>query len=529
MLSSLFCFQATQDENPDEIESPVYGDEGELGAAKLHLTGSRHDDLSIQSIYISVQGIDINSTESGWQEVVDFTIDGDLPQGRVIDLLTLQNGSTAGLGAFQIAPGTYEQIRIRLGEDNYVNVTGSNGETVKKTLKTPSGGQSGVKLTGPFEIAQQGYTTVTIAFDTQNSIVRTGTGANQNNSHNNDNHEYLLKPVAKILSVNTQAGASQNISASAGGSVALVNEIELNIPAGALNADTIIEIVPQKQAPYNPPFSGESLASETYELLPDKTQFAQNIFITVYYDPVQIALLGLDLNTLQVAYYDESRQDWTGLAGVIDQANHSVTAQVNHFTRFGVTGAVTGPRINPAEILYAGLDPVTNVAATQVPEMVSAKVSATAEAAIRSVTLHYAKEGALQTPLQMAFNAVTQRYEVVLPASLFYELTTTASLDVCIEALDSAGRTSYAPAACSAASYAGFHNYAYSPDADLDGMNDRWEWDFGLNPALQDGTNNPDGDALTNVEEYLNGSNPLVFDVLSQCVLGLAMIDHCNL
>ncbi|MBN1671356.1 MAG: hypothetical protein JXR37_10000 [Kiritimatiellae bacterium] len=47
------------------------------------------------------------------------------------------------------------------------------------------------------------------------------------------------------------------------------------------------------------------------------------------------------------------------------------------------------------------------------------------------------------------------------------------------------------------------------PDADRDGMDDRWERRHGLNPAdPADGPRDPDGDGYTNVEEYLNQTDP---------------------
>jgi pectate lyase len=46
-------------------------------------------------------------------------------------------------------------------------------------------------------------------------------------------------------------------------------------------------------------------------------------------------------------------------------------------------------------------------------------------------------------------------------------------------------------------------------DADLDGMPDAWEREHGLNPADGDGHRaDADGDGYTNLEEFLNGTNP---------------------
>lgn len=60
----------------------------------------------------------------------------------------------------------------------------------------------------------------------------------------------------------------------------------------------------------------------------------------------------------------------------------------------------------------------------------------------------------------------------------------------------------------------GYPKYAFSAedvpaDTDRDGMPDEWEEGFGLNAAAaEDGSQDTDGDGYTNLEEYLNGTDP---------------------
>ena len=62
----------------------------------------------------------------------------------------------------------------------------------------------------------------------------------------------------------------------------------------------------------------------------------------------------------------------------------------------------------------------------------------------------------------------------------------------------------------------GYPNYSFDPktvdvDTDHDGMPDEWEKRFGLDPNdPTDGAKDTDGDGYTNVEEYLNGTDPTV-------------------
>jgi predicted lipoprotein with Yx(FWY)xxD motif len=47
-------------------------------------------------------------------------------------------------------------------------------------------------------------------------------------------------------------------------------------------------------------------------------------------------------------------------------------------------------------------------------------------------------------------------------------------------------------------------------DSDGDGIPDAWETARGLNPLVADANGNPDGDALTNLQEYNADSDPQV-------------------
>ena len=49
-------------------------------------------------------------------------------------------------------------------------------------------------------------------------------------------------------------------------------------------------------------------------------------------------------------------------------------------------------------------------------------------------------------------------------------------------------------------------------DTDLDGMSDNWEVSYGFCPFINDAIEDPDSDGLVNVEEYRHGTNPLVAD-----------------
>jgi hypothetical protein len=45
-------------------------------------------------------------------------------------------------------------------------------------------------------------------------------------------------------------------------------------------------------------------------------------------------------------------------------------------------------------------------------------------------------------------------------------------------------------------------------DSDRDGMPDWWETQYGLNPLVDDASEDTDGDGYTNLEEYIGQSDP---------------------
>lgn len=103
--------------------------------------------------------------------------------GGKINLLTLTGGNAENLGAIEVPAGEISQIRLILGEDNYLV---SNGNRID--LRTPSAQQSGLKLKvdKPIE-AGMSYDLV-IDFDVAQSIVRAGNSG-----------QYILRPVLRVV------------------------------------------------------------------------------------------------------------------------------------------------------------------------------------------------------------------------------------------------------------------------------------------------------------------------------------------
>lgn len=140
----------------------------------------------VTEVNIAVIGIEYNHNGS-WTTADDF-------EPQTFNLLDLQNGKSLHLGDMILPAGDYQEIRFKLAAPEKeadvksnpdCNITFEDGTSVP--LFVPSGGQSGYKGKGQFEITANAKIEVTADFDVQKSIVVTG------------NRKYLLKPVIRLV------------------------------------------------------------------------------------------------------------------------------------------------------------------------------------------------------------------------------------------------------------------------------------------------------------------------------------------
>jgi len=156
------------------------------GKINLLLTDFPLQGNEVSKVLINIKNITVSKADGQWLTVVDFDPEG----GMVFDLLTLQNGTTASLGAFFLAPGKYNQIRLHLNTNNFIEIDLGFGPQLKP-LETPSATHTGIKLVNEFEVTEDGDTTITIDFDASKSIIVTGS------------NKYILKPTIRTLAVET--------------------------------------------------------------------------------------------------------------------------------------------------------------------------------------------------------------------------------------------------------------------------------------------------------------------------------------
>ncbi len=144
-----------------------------------------YDEVWVEVLAVRVKMDDDASDEdeSGWLEI-------NYDKSQAINLLELTGGNSELLGTEDLPAGKIDQLRLILGDDNYVI---QNGERFE--LKTPSAQQSGLKIKINEHIEGGMSYNLVIDFDVARSIVTAGNSGN-----------IILKPVLRAYMEQTGAG-----------------------------------------------------------------------------------------------------------------------------------------------------------------------------------------------------------------------------------------------------------------------------------------------------------------------------------
>jgi len=177
----------------EELTLPGEG----TGTLRLYLSDAPIDAANVTGVYITINEIQYHLKGGNGEWV---TLEG-FGGSQEYDLLQLTEGNSALLGEFEVAPGQYTQIRFMLDIPEHGSPPTSPGCYIEFTDETtaplfvPSGGSSGYKAVGAFEVPVNGEVEVTADFDVRKAVHVTG-GQNQ---------RYILKPTIRLI-VNNQAG-----------------------------------------------------------------------------------------------------------------------------------------------------------------------------------------------------------------------------------------------------------------------------------------------------------------------------------
>lgn len=206
------------------------------------------------AVWIEVLGVEIlradedESDDSAWISIPNEADENHL------NLLSLVGGNEAFIGSEEVPAGEISQIRLLLGEDNYLVI---DGEEIP--LKTPSAQQSGLKLKLNQELMAGIQYDLVIDFDAAKSIVKAGNSG-----------QYILKPVLRVVAEE---------SASIEGQVLPVDAEP--VIYGIINEDTVSTFTDETGA-----FALRGLISGEYTLIIDPND--NYVGDTIYNIPTQL-------------------------------------------------------------------------------------------------------------------------------------------------------------------------------------------------------------------------------------------------
>ncbi|HKJ30937.1 MAG TPA: DUF4382 domain-containing protein [Balneolales bacterium] len=179
-FGSLFFLQACSNGNLSGV-NPSNGQ----GKLNVHMTDSPA--ANIQALTVNIVKIEAHKngadSTSGWQVISDSS--------ETVNILNLTNGKTRLIGSQNLDAGTYSQIRLILGSNNTVTVSGQ-----KFPITIPSGSQTGIKINANMTVKAGESFNLLLDFNAAQSVHMTGFG----------NGRFMLKPV--IHAVNMQLDGS---------------------------------------------------------------------------------------------------------------------------------------------------------------------------------------------------------------------------------------------------------------------------------------------------------------------------------
>ena len=138
------------------------------GVLMLKITDAPPE-IKITKALINISNIEVHLIATGW-----YTIIGE---EQTFDLIQLKNIKKA-LGNKTLPVGRYTQIRFNI-DDAFVTI---NGVDYKLTIPSKT-----IQLISPFSINNNETTTLTIDFDVQKSVHKTG------------NDKYIMNPTIKVM------------------------------------------------------------------------------------------------------------------------------------------------------------------------------------------------------------------------------------------------------------------------------------------------------------------------------------------
>ena len=174
------------------------------GILKIYLTDAPGDYLEVNITISKIEAHIAGEGDEDWEVLKEWDVGDELE----VDLKKLDDVSIL-LASLELEPNKYTQLRLFLKDDEEDAwlILNDSDSTQEVPLVIPSVYQTGIKLIHPFEIVEGMITKLTIDFDAEKSVVKTGDG------------EYKLKPVIKVTSETYSVGDLHEYPGSILGSV----------------------------------------------------------------------------------------------------------------------------------------------------------------------------------------------------------------------------------------------------------------------------------------------------------------------
>ena len=148
-------------------------------------------DPNVKEVWVDIEGIAIKMGDTA-----EITLANSYP--GLYNLLNFTNGKDTILADAEIPVGRISQIRLLLGDNNYI-IT-KDGQKIM--LSTPSAQQSGLKVQIQQDVTGGILYRLILDFDAGKSIVKAGNSGN-----------YILKPVVRVLSFVPSGGSVKGVVA----------------------------------------------------------------------------------------------------------------------------------------------------------------------------------------------------------------------------------------------------------------------------------------------------------------------------
>jgi hypothetical protein len=185
LVATILAVLAVSGAGCGQAQAPAPGTETGTGTLKLYLSDAPIDTENVTAVNITIQEIQYH-LNGEWITCEEFA------GNQTYDLLELTGGNITLLGDFTLPAGNYTQIRFILDIPEMGSHPVSPGCCIEfdgnstEPLFFPSGGETGYKAIGRFEVPVNGTVEVTADFDVREAVVVA-------------NSFYILKPTIKLI------------------------------------------------------------------------------------------------------------------------------------------------------------------------------------------------------------------------------------------------------------------------------------------------------------------------------------------